>query len=229
MRKYKGVSKSYLDRTDKLLHYSLFSFFLRLFIGSFSSSLWKKLTLPQTHPVSPYNNQRKLIFSLSLPKKYLFSLNPLASLQNTPLCPPKLSLPPSVSSQLFVRLSFFQENEKKTLCPLPALPQARYPYHNPQKCLSCHVTPFSIQFCLPSSNSYVPSFSNNSPIIPLWLRVLSSRLIQPIPRLMKNEKIKQKKCPIFEGVYKYTYNRKTKMGYLPFLMFLLSGVFPILL
>ena len=214
MRKYKGVSKSYLDRTDKLLHCSLFSFFLRLFIGSFSSSLRKNLTLPQAHPVSPYNNQRKLLFSLLLPKKYLFSLNPLASLQNTPLCPPKLSLLPSISSQLFVRLNFFQENEKKkTLCPLPACSTSYlYPYHNPQKCLSCHAASFSVQFCLPSSNGYVPPFSNNSPIIPLWLRVLSSRLIQPIPRLMKNEKIKQKKCPIFEGVYKYTYNRKTKNG-----------------
>ena len=127
MRKYKGVSKSYLDRTDKLLHCSLFSFFLRVFIGSFSSSLRKNLTLPQAHPVSPYNNQRKLLFSLLLPKKYLFSLNPLASLQNTPLCPPKLSLPPSISSQLFVRLNFFQENEKKKLfVPFQLVPQAIY-------------------------------------------------------------------------------------------------------
>ena len=64
MRKYKGVPKSYLDRTDKLLPYSFFSFFLRLLTGSLSSSLRKNLPLPQAHLVSPCNNQRKLFFSI---------------------------------------------------------------------------------------------------------------------------------------------------------------------
>ena len=158
MRKYKGVSKSYLDRTDKLLHCSLFSFFLRLFIGSFSSSLRKNLTLPQAHPVSPYNNQRKLLFSLLLPKKYLFSLNPLASLQNTPLCPPKLSLPPSISSQLFVRLNFFQENEKKnSLSPSSLFHKLSISLSQPTKMsfLSCSLifcsvlSPFFKRLCPP--------------------------------------------------------------------------------
>ena len=80
--------------------------FLRLLTASLSSSLRKNLPLPQAHPVSPCNNQRKIFFSLSpAPKKYFFSLNPLASLQNMPLCPLQLAPP-------FVYLSSLRKLQK---------------------------------------------------------------------------------------------------------------------
>ena len=68
--------------------------FLRLLTGSLSSFLRKNLPLPQAHPVSPCNSQRKIFFSPSpAPKKYFFSLNPPTSLQNMPLCPLQFALP----------------------------------------------------------------------------------------------------------------------------------------
>ena len=63
---------------------------------------------------------------------------------------------------LFDSLSIF--SEKKTLGPPPKntffFSSLSYlsPCYNPQKCLSCHVAPFSVQFCLLSSNGCVSPF-----------------------------------------------------------------------
>ena len=112
MRKYKGVSKSYLDRTDKLLPCSFFSFFLRLLIGSLSSSLRKNLHLPQAHPVSPYNSQRSY-FSPFSKKKNIFFLSKSSSqlAEHASLSPQ--AIPTSICFQPTLRLAQSPPRKRK--------------------------------------------------------------------------------------------------------------------
>ena len=108
-----------------------------------------------------------------------FSLNYFIFLfQNPP--EPKVSPPPDTTPQ-FKNISCLSEHTPLSLrFPLNLLwkknsrPPSKKrlffsslsylsPCYNPQKCLSCHVAPFSVQFCLLSSNGCVSPFWNNSP------------------------------------------------------------------
>ena len=82
-----------------------------------------------------------------------------------------------LTSTSFTPSFFFQQLEKDIFFFLIAsTPSYLSPCHSPRKCLSCHVAPFFVQFCLLPSDGCVSPFLNNSlsiaflPVFhPIWL------------------------------------------------------------
>ena len=82
-----------------------------------------------------------------------------------------------LTSTSFTPSFFFQQLEKDIFFFfIASTPSYLSPYHSPRKCLSCHVAPFFVQFCLLPLDGCVFPFWNNSPSVaflptfhPIWL------------------------------------------------------------